>query len=111
MARSQYTETVLVTNARRYEVDGNRGTSLQYISADYVEGRDVRGSEPVDGSGPFELFDELTVLPGIYEVTFARGRSVRNQSGKSKASFEPLSAQYVGAVDLENLLDAEVVKS
>lgn len=111
MARSQYTETVLVTNARRYEVDGNRGTSLQYISADYVEGRDVRGSEPIDGSGPYELYDEFTVLPGIYEVTFSRGRNVKNSGGKSKSPFEPVSAQYVDALDLEALLEAEVVKS
>ena len=111
MARPLFTETVLVTNATRYEVEGNRGTSIQYLSADYAEGPNRRGSQPVDASCSFELFDELPVLPGIYKLHFGRGNGVRTGSGKSKATVEPVGAEYIEPLDLELLLDHDTAKA
>lgn len=111
MARPLFTDTVLVTNATRYEVEGNRGTSIQYLSSDYAEGPNRRGSQPIDASCSYEMFDELTVLPGIYKMHFGRGNGVRTGSGKSKATVEPVGAELVEPLDLNLLLDLEVTKA
>lgn len=62
-------ERKLVVDARRWEVDGNSGVSLQVL-ADFRSADGVRGTPPAKFTGPAALWDKVAVVPGIYELEY-----------------------------------------
>jgi hypothetical protein len=57
-------------------------------------------------SGPLALFDDLSVLPGVYDVRFVAG-SASNGRGKSLRTQKPASASFVEEFSLSDILDEE----
>ena len=91
----------LVLNAKRYGFtndDGERveGTTLQYLEpGELVTEENRRGAEVLTISAPFDFYDQLTQVPGMYDLGF------RQRPGKNgRPTLTVTSARYLAPSDL-----------
>ncbi len=68
---------------------------IQYISDEPQDDSRYKGFTVSQGQGPVELWDQLDLLPGIYEVRF-RKTTVMDRYGRAKVGLEPETADLVG---------------
>ena len=105
-------ERVLVLGAQRWDMvdeqTGERraGTTLHYVSADYVENGQRRGAAPFRESGPVELYDQVAVVPGVYDVKFTTANK-RDRNGRDLRTLKPDRADLVDEFDRGTLLQSE----
>lgn len=97
----------LILNARQYRMTDDRtgelreGTSLHYILPGVeVQGDGARGPDIIKTSAPYDLYEDLEVIPGIYDVDFEPGRVVTDRNGGRNISMVPVRAEYADEVDL-----------
>lgn len=87
-----------------------QGTTLYYLSADYLDNAQSRGPQVFRESGPVELFDQVPILPGVYDVEFSTANK-NDRNGRAMRTLKPQSATLVDEFDLGSLLQAETIAS
>lgn len=91
----------LVLNAKRYSFsndDGEKveGTTLQYLEpGELVAEENRRGAEVLTITAPVDFFDQLSTLPGLYDLNF------RQRPGKNgRPTLTVTSARFLSSSEL-----------
>jgi len=80
---------------------------IKYLSDESNDDSRYKGYTVSEGQGPVEIFGQLELLPGLYEVKF-RKTQVRDRYDRMKVGLEPVEVELVGDPGL--VFDAAAVK-
>ncbi len=96
-------ETTILLSARRYdfkdEATGKtvQGVNLQYVTRERDDSDDQRGCLMFTISAPFEVWEQLKAIPGVYDMDF------KQRPGKGgRPTLQCVSATYKGSFDALN---------
>ena len=95
----QATQKILVTFVNQYDVEGTRGTSVNYFFLDEdgefktIAGAVLpKGQQCAKASLPYDFAEKITYVPGVYEGAFEmavgsdRKPSVRKRSNERRCT-------------------------
>lgn len=99
-------DTIIILHAERVEytrkgADGQptgelvQFTTIRYISDDPQNDSRYKGYTVSEGRAPIEMYNDLDLLPGLYEAKF-RKTNVTDRYGNQKVGLEPVEVELVG---------------
>jgi hypothetical protein len=99
-------DTVIIIHAEKVEYSrkSSDGTPtgelvsfcrIKYLSDEPDDDSRYKGYAVSEGQGPVEIFGQLELLPGLYEVRF-RKTQVRDRYDRQRVGLEPVSVELVG---------------
>lgn len=91
---------VIVLSAKRFDGEFNgqrfKNCKIQYISEISEDTQMSKGHQVVEVKGDFDLYNDITELPGKYKM-----KVNISPSGKGGVKITPIKFDFIGKIDLE----------
>jgi hypothetical protein len=98
-------EQCIVLSARRYDFKDEagkqvQGVNLTYLTDDVQDDPDARGLAPMNVTAPYDLWPQLGVVPGVYDLDFKQ-----RPGPKGKPTLQLVRVKFVGEADFLKVVE------